>query len=203
MIKRRLRPIRTGCHQVHGDIAGARARGFTLIEIIAVMTIMAIMSVATIVVLNSQDVERVRANDAIARVIDFDRLARIYARRFNEPSTLIYRIRQREMYREDRDEKRRRPGLRQRLPRGWRIERIESVEQRRGSGQVEILCSPHGRTPTYAVKLVGPKEDQEGNEVWLVFAGLTGDVSQVESEREIRSILRPLQPPKAVTGSAS
>jgi prepilin-type N-terminal cleavage/methylation domain-containing protein len=191
-----------------------RRRAFTLIEVMAVVMILGLLVGAT-VWLMVDDARRASRADAVGRLAQADRLARLAAKRLGAPCVLRCDLDAQRVRRIVRAE-----GGREevshavRLPPGCRIAEITLPEGPRRStrarrtragrtvdaGAVDIAYSTAGRSPTYALRLVcedgrGRRTDAEGEEHadgWLVVAGLTGQVMVVQDEEEIDNLFRTL-----------
>ncbi|QOV90977.1 pilus assembly FimT family protein [Humisphaera borealis] len=162
-----------------------RRPGFTLIEVAAVALLMAILAGA-VAWSFSGPVASVRTADVLDRIKTFDGTARLAARNTGRPVTMQFDPYEGSMTRFD-DRGQGEPFLAYRgvLPSGYRIERVRLPDSpaTAGEGRTTVPCSIDGRTPTYAVCLSGG-----GKEHWLLFAGLTGQVTEVNDESAVDAI---------------
>lgn len=71
-----------------------------------------------------------------------------------------------------------------------RLLRYRSLARDASAGDVKIEYSPQGTTETFAIEL----GIAGGDSVWLLFAGLTGQLTQLEEERDVESILQAIRP---------
>jgi hypothetical protein len=58
------------------------------------------------------------------------------------------------------------------------------------SGEQTIDCSTDGLSATYVLQVQGPQDQKE----WLVFAGLSGEVTRISDETEAQKLLAALPP---------
>jgi prepilin-type N-terminal cleavage/methylation domain-containing protein len=181
-----------------------RRDGFTLIEIVAVVVLLGLLAgAAGWLMLN--DARQSSEIEARNRIVHADRMARLAARRLGSECVLRYDL--------ERDRLRRyvpaqgehgNADFKVQLPRGCRIDRIVLPQRFIGrkfvganvvSGSVEIPYSTTGRSMSYAVRLATTgrvAEDARGREageqVWLVFSGLTGQMTIHHDEQEINNL---------------
>jgi prepilin-type N-terminal cleavage/methylation domain-containing protein len=173
-----------------------RRRGFTLVEVAAVAVLMALLA-GGVALTFAGPVQRMRAGEALDRVRTFDAAARLAARRSGRAADLTFDLRAGTLARADGPAAGRREVTYQAtLPGGYRIDRLRATGGQAGggpidasSGLVTLYCSPDGLARTYALRVVGPGLDQ-----WVVFAGLTGQVTLVEDERAVDAILDSARP---------
>lgn len=164
-----------------------RRRGFTLLELIAVMVVMALLAAATVYSLSGH-VGRARVATALEMLSACDRLARQDAVRFQryvllevdtDSGTVTWHAAQGD-----------RAARPRRLPGSVAIEQVRT-EQGRSSGGVrlEVLIHPRGTSDTYALKLSGP--DEAGP--WLLLAGITGQATRLANDDDVEQVFRSLQ----------
>jgi prepilin-type N-terminal cleavage/methylation domain-containing protein len=156
-----------------------RSRGFTLIEMMAVVIIMALLATAAALSF-ARPMRVARARDAVDQVRSLDASARQFARRVGRPIEIVFDLSNGTLARRDHDE----IAFQSSLPRGCRIEEVRSAGQSFSLGEASIQCAPSGMSRTYAVHLLGPELDR-----WLLFAGLTGQVTQVNDVSQLDDIL--------------
>jgi prepilin-type N-terminal cleavage/methylation domain-containing protein len=157
-----------------------RRRGFTLIEIMAVMVILALLSAAAAWSF-SRPLARARASEAIELVTSFDASSRLAARRFGRSVDMQFDLADGTLRRREGEQ----VAYRSALPQGFSIEQVRTGEGVRDAGEVTIECSRLALSPSYAVKLVGPG----GVERWLVVAGLSGQVTAARDEADVDAML--------------
>jgi prepilin-type N-terminal cleavage/methylation domain-containing protein len=161
---------------------------FTLLEMIATLALLAILA-AVVTVSLAGPRRAARAQDAADEVLNYDRLAREWCRRFGRPGGITFDL--------DRGAVRRvMAGQSDGAPQpatlhvsgGFRIARLVSAGQSQEAGEVTLPCSPRGQTPSYAVLLAGP----EGRQQWVVVAGLSGKAVTANNAREVEAIFESL-----------
>ena len=156
-------------------------RAFTLIEMIAVIVILALLSTAAAMSF-SRPLQATRARDAVNQICALDASARQAARRFGKPVQIIFDLADHTIQRRERDA----ITFSSALPAGGKIDEIRTSARRESLGEVFIDCSASGMSRTYAVHVVGPQLDR-----WVLFAGLTGQITQITDVAELDSIFPP------------
>jgi prepilin-type N-terminal cleavage/methylation domain-containing protein len=144
-------------------------RGFTLVEIIVVITIMGLLTTAAALSFTGP-LRTARAADAIAQLRSFDGRARQYAKRFNKDVQIVFDVSRGKMIR--REVSRDGNEYETSLPGGCSIERVRQGVHVVDSGEIAIAYSRLGLTRSYTVHLVGPGLDR-----WISVAGLTGEMT--------------------------
>jgi prepilin-type N-terminal cleavage/methylation domain-containing protein len=155
-----------------------RARGFTLIEMMAVIIIIALLSTAAALSF-SHTLAAARAREAFGQVQSLDASARQFARRWGRTIQIVLDLSNRTLARRERNVN----TFVTSLPSGCRIDEVRMSSRRESVGEVSIECSANGLSRTYAVHVVGPQLDQ-----WLVFAGLSGQVTKVNDVSQLDAI---------------
>lgn len=166
--------------------------GFTFLEVIAVVTLLAVLAGGVMWAM-AGDVSRASKQDAIQKLTDADRNARMAARRLGSNFALRIDLDRQRLWREPAphaDHPRSTPVA---LGRGYRIDRVVLPEEDHEKGRVSIPVSTEGRSPTYAVRLAPPREAMNESEtraapVWLVIAGLTGEVTRGYDDQAIDNL---------------
>jgi hypothetical protein len=120
--------------------------------------------------------------DVVGRIAEFDRLSRVYARQHDKALRLNVNLARGEFSRSD--QRSNQLGTICSLPAEWTIARLVVRDKNTTTGSMAISCSRHGFTPSYAVLV----EDGAGRRQWLLLAGLTGELVQVDNEKEIEDI---------------
>jgi len=171
-------------------------RAFTLIEVMAVVVILALLA-GTVVWSLTGDVRRVGVAEAADTIAHVDRTARIAAQRFEGGCRLridLDQQRARRLHTDAGGEVAAAHSVS--LPRGHRIEQLVlapdvgdaatggAAARRVISGAIDIAYSPQGASPTYALRLGSPS----GRQQWLVFAGLTGQMTVIDDERDVDNL---------------
>ena len=152
--------------------------GFTLIETMLAVLIMALLT-AGVALSFSQPLKASRTADAIELVRSFDLLGRQAAITSNRNVRLVFDLSSNTLLQRDG------PDLHElrthvSLPPGCRIDSLRIAGQLVSAGEAVVDISPHGWSRSYAVHLQGPGADR-----WLVFAGLSGQMSKVNDESQI------------------
>ena len=155
---------------------------FTLIELLAVIVLLGIISTAAALTFRSS-LQSASSNDAMNQLKYLDSTARQRAQRFNQPADLIFDVSNGTISRRD-GSKRNEESFTAALPRGFSIDQINIAGNSIFNGEASVPCSPAGLTPSYAVHLIGPNVDQ-----WLLFAGLSGQMSIFKDEQAVLDIL--------------
>lgn len=158
------------------------SRAFTLIELLAVIVLLGIISTAAALTFRSS-LQSASSTEAVAQFKYLDSTSRQRAQRFNQPVELIFDTSNGTISRRE-GSKRNDESFTASLPRGFSIDAINVAGNSIFNGEASITCSPTGLTPSYAIHLIGPNFDQ-----WLLFAGLSGQVTLVKDEETIQDIL--------------
>lgn len=179
-------------------------RGFTLIEIMAVVVLMGLLAGGVAWSLAGES-QRMTRGEVVSKLSNADATARLAAKRLG-PATLRIDLDTQQVWVVTREagSAEPRPGHSMMLPPGYRIDEVSWVDpvestgdrgvMRRQdvvSGRVDLPVSSGGLGRTYVLKLVGPGTDPETGELiedseqatWLLVSGLTGQVT-VEDEPE-------------------
>ena len=168
---------------------------FTLIELLAVIVLLGIISTAAALTFRSS-IQSASSTDAINQLKYLDSTARQRAQRFNQPVELIFDLTNATISRRE-GSKRNDESFTASLPRGFSIDQINIAGNSIFNGEARVQCSPTALTPSYAVHLIGPNFDQ-----WLLFAGLSGQMTLIKDEATIQDILADTRR-RASTGAQS
>jgi len=160
------------------------ASAFTLIELTVVIVLLGIISTAAALTFRSS-LQAASATDAIAQIKYLDSTARRRAVRFNQPVELVFDLSNSSLSRREGN-KRNDVSFSSPLPRGFSIDQINIAGQSTFNGEISITCSPTGLTSSYALHLIGPNFDR-----WLLFAGLSGQITLIQNEETVQDILSP------------
>ena len=185
-----------------------RRSGFTLIEMMAVVTLLGLLAAVTVWSLGD-DVRRSSRGSLVAAINHADRLGRLASRRFGKQCVLRFDLDKQQISRLfPSGQGDTAAGHMLRLPTGYRIERVVTAlpfaavsdsGQAWGavdSGMADIVCSTAGRSVSYAVGLTFPGgatgqdagDELAGGEIWLVFSGLTGEMTLVHDEDAVDNL---------------
>jgi hypothetical protein len=112
-------------------------------------------------------------------------MARLAGQRLGRPCVLRFDLARQRVWRVMEDDGAVEDSHAVRLSGGCRVDRVAVGDLVAGtdSGVVDIAYSMSGRSSSYAVRLT--RKDWSG---WLVFAGLTGQVTLIEHEDEVQSL---------------
>lgn len=183
----------TPCRQIS---ITARRLGFTLVELVAVLILTALLAAAVSVSLKG--VRRdVALDDSAARLRAYDGATRDAARLAGRPLVLRFDLSAAVVSRLDPESQQARgtalplrAGASPRDRESVTIDRMMTPDGEAAAGEVDVLCSARGWTPSYAVLLAGPN----GRREWVLFAGLTGEARTIRDDRQVRETLALLRP---------
>lgn len=178
-----------------------RNEAFTLIEVMVVVVLMGLIAVATVWSLagHSRDASR---EEVIGRIAHADRLVRMGARRLGEPCVLRIDLDRQEMSRVVSDQgHERRASPTMKVSGAHRIDRVvtpkiavsvaaqqsgaETASAAVASGVVDIPIATGGWSASYALQLTAKDGDEKD---WMLFAGLTGQMTRIKSEDEMDKV---------------
>ena len=162
-------------------------RGFTLLELVAVLVIVGLMAGA-VALTATGFFSSARMDDALGRLIFVDHVAREHATRFNRQGYVEFDLRTGTVARLEGFDDSPSRGHRHRLPNGYRIEQVMMPYETKTSGMIRVACSSAGQTPTYAVQVAGPG----GREQWLLVAGATGQILKLDDEQNFKDLFAAL-----------
>ncbi|MEM8670555.1 MAG: prepilin-type N-terminal cleavage/methylation domain-containing protein [Planctomycetota bacterium] len=163
------------------ESSNTRRRAFTLLELLVVLTLVALIAAIAAPRL-AGTFSQSRMETAIAQVVTFDRQVRSIALKQNRDTTLNFDLASDRL---TASWERAEMEVSAKLPTSVHIESVVSRRDRqRSRGRAEIRAYGDGTTDGYAVQLVIGQRRQ-----WLFFAGLTGQVTRLESTRETEAIL--------------
>ncbi|MEI7835332.1 MAG: prepilin-type N-terminal cleavage/methylation domain-containing protein [Planctomycetota bacterium] len=180
-----------------------RPRAFTLLEVMAVVTLLALLAGATAWSL-ADDARRSSRAKVVADVAHVDRMARLAAQRCGEPCRLQFDLIHQQVCRFIGSGERVESAHSMTLPRNCRIDKVATPASgpsgERGD-TIAIAFSSGGRGDSYAVRVVfengaADKGAGEGlpRSVWIVFAGLTGQMTVVTNDDELDKLFAAERP---------
>lgn len=167
-------------------------RGMTLIELLVVITIIGLITAVATVRLTGLT-GRARRQQAIEQMSFVDAGLRDRSSRFAEPSTMQLEMHSSTLRRESAGDEPQRDVV---LAGDVRVTRFLSATREVSTGLVSVEFSSRGTSDTYAVELSAPGRKPQ----WLLFAGLTGQRTLLENEREVQDILEVSQPERPDAG---
>ncbi len=164
-------------------------RAFSLVEIMAVLMVMAVVAGAVTLRLEGP-LKRASMRELVDSVAGFDRLTRVWARQQGRPVTIVIDMAGGELSRVALDNRdgTTAVGSALVLPERFRVTEVRTALGRNQGGRMEIPCSRRGLSASYALCL----QDDRGTRQWILFAGLTGQMIQVDDERQVQTIFESL-----------
>jgi prepilin-type N-terminal cleavage/methylation domain-containing protein len=197
---------------VHGGGKGKQVTrsAFTLIEVMLVIVLLGLLAGATVFSL-TETARRSSRADAIDQIRHADRMARAAARRIGEKYMLRFDLDEQRLWRvvQHRGDAEQ-ASHRTDLPTRYRVDRMvvpstpdssgllsaEVSAETHESGSVDIPYSTAGRSVSYAVRLEPRHASQQEDEsekkktgsCWLVFAGLTGQMTVYHEKEAIDNL---------------
>jgi prepilin-type N-terminal cleavage/methylation domain-containing protein len=163
-----------------------RPRAFTLIETMLVIALLGVLAMAAVVKL-WEPLRSSRSEDVLRRLQAADETTRQSSRRSNGVAVVVYDLDRGLLLRTGSAGGE--GDIVMRLPEGYRLETVRLAGRTSASGDVAIEYRD-GRSPSYAVEVVGPDRSSR----WLVFAGLTGQLTRLTDEREVEALFAALSP---------
>lgn len=157
--------------------------GFTLTELMVVLLVMGIVAGAVTLSLAGPK-RRAELDDVVGEVVQFDLLARQYAARHGRAVQLVFDMDAGRVLRTEKGAVRERRPAVYVPPEGYRLGELRLAGKRLAGGRAALWCSVRGYTATYAVRVDGPSGRR-----WVLFAGLTGEASVFEDEKELEQTL--------------
>jgi type II secretory pathway pseudopilin PulG len=152
---------------------------FTLIETILTVLLMALLASAVAFSL-SQPIQGARLREALSQLQSCDALARQNARQSLRPVRLIINPTANTLERFEGEQLRSRTAL----PVGCRISQVIVGRHASWIDRAAVSFSASGLSRTYAIRLQATSFDR-----WALFSGLSGQMTLVQDERMLRTIL--------------
>ena len=160
--------------------------GFSLVELSVVLLLMGIAAGAVALRVEGP-IRRAKMETLVTRIEAFDCLTRTQARELDRPLRTVIDAATGELRRTTVDG--RDAGVPLVLPEGFGIGRLWLADQEFFSGSVAVSCSRQGLMPTYALLIEGPG----GRRTWLLVAGLSGRVTELDDEQAVQNIMDALR----------
>lgn len=161
-----------------------RSKGFTLIELVAVLALAAVLAGAAVLSLQGP-YQAAQLENAVERLVLVDRQLRDHARQFERPARLtLCPNTGRVAVAEPGSETAPPPPFH--LDGGVRIDQVAVGERRSDCDAVTIAYSRQGRSTSFAVRLRGADQKRH----WLLFVGGTGQMIRLEEDKTIEELLR-------------
>ena len=151
----------------------------TLVELLAVLSIMSILAAGVSVSLRGPYAS-LRLREAVEQLRAVDRMTRDHARRFGRGATLTLSGSSGLSVSSEGHRERRFT-----LPPAVRVATVVLPGRRFGDGSGEVAFSGNGTSVSYGVCIQLREQEQ-----WLLVAGLTGQVTEMADEEDIRDLFR-------------
>jgi prepilin-type N-terminal cleavage/methylation domain-containing protein len=161
-----------------------KRRGFTLVEICAVVAIMGLLAMAAVLSL-AYSIRIHRLEDVCQELSHADALVRSAARQSGSPGRLVFDLDQRLVSWQTDDKAL--PAVLVRLAADDAVA-LREAELQSSSGQVVVDCSADGYSPDYALTLNRPGESPR----WMIVSGLSGQVTWTTDEKRADAIFQTL-----------
>jgi type II secretory pathway pseudopilin PulG len=158
---------------------------FTLVETMLAVLLMALLASA-VALSFSKPLQAARAREAISQVQFADSQARQLARQSSRAIRLVLDPELNTIARFEGEQR----EAQATLPVGIRIAEVVIGRHASFDERAEVQFSASGLSRSYAIHLIGPSLDQ-----WVLFAGLSGQMSWAADEQTVRSILEVESPP--------
>ena len=169
----------------------SRARpAFTLLELVVVIVVVAL--VAAVVVMNWTGVHhRSVRESATSRLQSLDQHLRHYSRSRRHVTRLRFEIGTSNIRKLYHESSRDNPAV-ETLGRSIQVTRIKTSVSGKTGKKVEIPFRVDGSSASYGVELTGPGNTKQ----WLVFAGVSGEMTRLESESEFDELWQAITQPR-------
>ncbi len=160
---------------------------FTLLELLVVLVIVVLLT-SIVAVRMQAPYANARLAEVLKRIEFVDGQARGHAHTFAMPWRLTFDLDRGRVYAQrngSRDER----HCEVVLPATLRIRHVVTLADEVGAGTTHIDVSPRGVTETYAVCV----STQTGSASWLLFAGVSGQVSSLKEFTDVQHVLEQLR----------
>jgi len=174
-------PCHWSCRRDPFARAGSPCHGtaFTLVETMLAVLVMALLASA-VALSFSRPLQLARAREAVSQIQSADAQARQAARQSGQTVRLVLDPSANTIARYEGEQRRAQTTL----PGPCQLEEVIVGRHASWAERAEVSFSSSGLSRSYAVHLKGTGVDQ-----WLLFAGLSGQMTWVQDERTLRSIL--------------
>jgi type II secretion system protein H len=166
-----------------------RGLGFTLIELLAVLVIVGLVTAMAGLRL-SGTAQAARFEWAIERFTATDSLMRTHAAASGRSAQLRFQLGTGRLDRQFESRSANTSSVE--LGQNVEVARFLSATRDVETGDVAIDYSPSGSSQTYAVELKGPGD----RAAWMLFAGVTGQMTRLEEERDAGRLLQAIRRPR-------
>lgn len=178
--------------------------GFTLVEVMVVVTLMGLVAASTAWSL-AEDARSSSRTKVVADIVHADRMARLAAQRRGQPCMLQFDLQRHRLWRVTGPVGSGETSHVTTLPGRSRIDRILTAAGESSSditttsadaGLAMVRYSRTGCSDSYALRLMfedggageSHPDELSGGSAWMVFAGLTGQLTLVQNEAEVEKI---------------
>ena len=169
-------------------MSGWSKRGFSLLELLVILVLIALVS-ATVVMRWSGVQQKATLESAVRQLEFSDASLRRYARSHGTLCSLAFDLKENRLRKQFFKESQKNPPW-ETLGRGIQIKQIQTTGQSARKNRVELAFQRDGTTATYGIELLGPRDQK----IWLVVAGVTGQVTRLKTKREYEDALQIVSP---------
>jgi len=162
-----------------------RRRGFTLIELSVVLTMIALFTAVAVVSLR-EPYQKIRFRNAIEQIDFWQTMQRKQCRRSRHSQVLVMDFDAQQL----RAGNARRPDQLLSFQGSIVVDQFMVAGATVNQGTPAIMMGTDGQCPTFAVHLTGPFQQTR----WLLFAGTTGQLTELESEEHVYGTFALLSP---------
>lgn len=162
---------------------------FTLVEMLVVVVILAFL--AAVVATRWSGVHHVAVAESTRGKLQFaDQHLRQFARSRHRPCLLLFDLEKSQIGKQRSIEESDGPQW-ESLGTGVRIDAMRVGIEKPSGRRAEISVDVNGQTPTYGLHLIGPGK----HETWLLFAGVSGQMTELKDQRAWNAAFELLTPP--------
>jgi prepilin-type N-terminal cleavage/methylation domain-containing protein len=155
---------------------------FTLVELMMAVLLLALLTSAAALSFSGA-LDRSRAQDAVSELQSFDATSRDAARHAGQEARMAFDLSAGTIARREGADLQT-LKFQMSLPHGIQIDQLRVAGQSYFDGEVVVDISALGLSRSYAVHITGAGLDR-----WLLFAGQSGDMTQVQDEGTMQDIL--------------
>lgn len=169
-------------------MSGWSNRGFSLLELLVILVLIALVS-ATVTMRWSGVGQKATLESAVRQLEFSDAYLRRYARSHGILCSLAFDLRKNRLRKQFFKESQKNPPW-EALGRGVQIGQIQTTGQSAQKSRIELTYQCDGTSATYGIELLGPY----GQKVWLVVAGVSGQITRLKSQKEYQDALQIVSP---------
>jgi prepilin-type N-terminal cleavage/methylation domain-containing protein len=156
------------------------SRGFTIIELMAVLLLMALLAGAVVYTFGPE-LRSARLADSVSQLAELDAMARRQAATSGRGISIVIKPDAGRAFARDSSG---RLSQSVRLHPRVRVDRILTSSGRDTRGDVEVPVTAQGRSGSYALHLSAPRQTPR----WLVIGGLGGDITESSDDEQVLRI---------------